>query len=194
MSDKSTKTQINWTKLHAEAVEEFQRLYPLLYGPQNITDEQYAPTALTQASRLIACISNDTPATHNSFIENLPLFVACAIGRDTAEMDADDNDEADDCDCDECIERQCEENDYRYYNMIVEDGEINVVETTLDDQEIECPDLFGDAENWVEFSIERPGVFITINTSVSMWAEAVAIMGDEESVSDLIDSIIDGAA
>jgi len=106
------KTQINWKQLHSEAVDEFQRLIPLLFGPQNMEEEEYDPIALKQAGDLIAGIANSTPDIQAAFIENLPLFVACAIGRDDAEADAtiaarDTGD--DDCDCDDCVARRLDE-------------------------------------------------------------------------------------
>ena len=100
------KTQINWTQLHSEAVEEFQRLIPLLFGPQNMSDADYAPAALKQASALIETISMAPAEIQNAFIENLPLFVACEIGRDDAKADATiaAQEAEEECDCDNCVE------------------------------------------------------------------------------------------
>ncbi len=111
------KTQINWKQLHSEAVDEFQRLIPLLFGPQTMTDAEYGPAAIKQAATLIESISNATPEIQNAFIENLPLFVACQIGRDDTEADAiiaaREAEEDEECYCEICVaEREAAEFDY----------------------------------------------------------------------------------
>ncbi len=187
------KTQINWTQMHTEAVEEFQRLIPLLFGPQPRTSEEYTPIALSSAARLIESISNSPPEIQNAFIENLPLFVACAIGREGIVIPTDEHNDGEECDCDFCLEERAERTENRYYDLMMDGGLIELVPTTLDEQCAD-PTRFGsDESDLLEFYVERPDVWNCINTTTDIWEACVEDAGGEEEAYAKLEIEVDKA-
>lgn len=80
-----------------------------------------------------------------------------------------------------------------YYNLLGGDDETKmfiVMATTLDEQEVQVPNLFGESDEGLEFYVETDDEFHVINTSKEIWAELTELHGSEEAAYEALSTSI----